>query len=237
MFFWGRLSQRWFLILGGAGFVILGLFLMTAGIIQGVREQRFAATGKLGNGRVVAKSIEHVRRGNTENTIFVVAYQFTTAAGEPVNGREVLPRRAWEAVHEGDAISVRYLPDNPKTNREASKGGFGSVIVSSLAGLLLGGLGARMMGFVVRPTWRRWRLKRAGGSAEGVVVAVEPSKLRVRFTRQWSIRYRFRDASGEEHERISGPLPPELVAGRHPGNVGTVFYDPNRPADSIWKGE
>jgi hypothetical protein len=188
-------------------------------------------------GRIVGKSIEHIRRGSTENTMFVIVYQFTTAAGEAVNGREVLQRRAWEAVHEGDAILVRYLPDDPKRNREASKGGIGGAVIGGLAGLLMGSFGARMIGLVVRPAWRALRLKRAGGSAEGVVVAVEPSRRRVRFTRQWSIRYRFRDASGQEHEGSTGPLAPESVAGWHPGNVGTVFYDPNRPADNIWKGE
>jgi hypothetical protein len=162
----------------GSGFFICGWLFMTWGIILMVNEGQYATTGALSS-RIVAKTIDHVRRGSTDNTSFVISYRFTTARGQSVDGREVTQRRAWDALHEGDAISVRYLPHNPRSNREANKGGIGGAVIIAIAGLLFCGLGVRKLGFVVRPAF----LKRAGGSTEGVVVAVEPSSLKIRASR------------------------------------------------------
>lgn len=97
--------------------------------------------------------------------------------------------------------------------------------------------GSGMLYLLFRARWRMARLQRIGLRTEATVLAVEPSWLSINGVTQPRVRYRFRDAERRERESSTDPMPPEEAGDWKAGDVGFIYYDPNRPEESAWTGE
>lgn len=93
-------------------------------------------------------------------------------------------------------------------------------------------------GGIVFWNWRRLAheryLRRTGVMAQGTVVKVVPSSLRINRVRQWHVVYRYQDQMGRTHEARSRALSPNDAHTWHPGDSGAVRFDRTNPHDSLW---
>ena len=80
------------------------------------------------------------------------------------------------------------------------------------------------------------RVTTRGVTTQAVVVAVEPTNVRINRVTQWRIGYEFRDRSGRTLRGESDLLAPQSAQAWSPGDHGTVRYDPDKPEDSVWLG-
>jgi Protein of unknown function (DUF3592) len=224
----------WTIPLIGIVFAVVGFVLVFSGIKELIDDRDYAAHGMTAQGRVIGKTIERAGQNNNENTKYILSYRFTTAKGETLDGRLVRSVEVWEAIKEGDTISVRYLPDRPEVNREANESAETDGLVMAGMGMVFAMVGSGIVIALSRRDLRRWRLRHKGTMVEGTVREIVPSSLRLNGVRQQQLRYSFRDASGHEHEGTSGPLAPDAVSRLRVGDKGSVYYDPNKPDDNIW---
>ena len=93
---------------------------------------------------------------------------------------------------------------------------------------------------IAKSGWRRLlvhvRVQRNGVAAQATVIDVSPTGVTVNRVPQWRLRYEFRDGRGERHEGASDDLKPYEAAEWQTGDRGTVRYDRDRAADSVWLG-
>ena len=231
---WRRLPQAWVFPAVGIIFSIVGMTILGWGIKMLIEENDYAVHGLLAEGHVISKTIERAKQNGNETTKYVLSYRFTTAAGESAEGSYVTPVDLWEAVKEGDALSVRYLSDHPRTNREASEDHAMDGVIGTGLGLLFVVIGGGITFTLLRRAWLRRRLRHKGNLTEGTVLSVGPSGLRINGAPQFEVHFKFRDAGGIDREASSGSLAPGAVSGLRPGDTGPVRYDPNRPANNMW---
>ena len=76
-----------------------------------------------------------------------------------------------------------------------------------------------------------------GVLAEGIVLRVELSGVRVNGVPQWQLRYGYHDHLGQLREGCSDWFSPEEAAQWPEGANGTVRFDRQRPEDSLWVGK
>jgi Protein of unknown function (DUF3592) len=218
-------------------FFAAGVAAAGAGISTLVTEWRYAVAGEVAEGVITAKSIEEARRSERSSTRHMVSYRFTTARGQVTEGRHRLSWEAWESGKEGDRILVRYRQDAPHTNRAATADETVEGFVTLALGIAFGGLGGGALALALYARRRRARLMRDGLSVTGVVVAVEPSGVRVNKVPQMRIRFRFRDPAGRERQGASQTMPPGEASRWKPGDTGEVRFDALNPDDNVWIGE
>jgi hypothetical protein len=124
-----------------------------------------------------------------------------------------------------------------ETWREAGDDKLFYYAIWAFAGLVFSAIGAATLGYTIRVKRRTARLRAIGVRTEATVLAVQPSWLAINDVTQMKVRYRFRDALGRQHEAATGPIPPEEADAWKVGDVGVIYYDPDRPEDSTWTGE
>lgn len=137
-------THRWFLV-GGWAFMVGALFF-GLGVFDsfqiGRLDERFQQQARTVEGTVLAKtttasgSIDILRRQFSSRS-YQVTYRFSTPEGQAVEGSATLYSDTWEGLMEGQPIQVRYLPDEPMTNRVDGRTDFGSAAARVLMGGLL----------------------------------------------------------------------------------------------------
>jgi hypothetical protein len=228
-----RLSSRTFFLLFGAIFLCAGAGLLYGGITAARQEQAYEKRGEVLEAVVMRKSIQRASRDGTSSTRYEIAYRFMTPDGA-AEGVAVVPVEEWEALEPGRPFKITHLPGTPSSSRAADAGGMTDALVMIGAGSLAALFGGIVFALSAKRIWREWKLLREGLTAQGTVLAVEPSNVAVNRVRQWQVRYRYQDHVGRPHEGASGALPPDEAHTVVAGDPLTIRFDRHRPEESVW---
>lgn len=223
-------------IFGGLWFGVGSLFVVVGGIVlwhEASTEARLAREGVAASGVVLSKRMT----GSKDDPKFTIEYRFNSGSGVNESSTEV-DGALWDRLLEGEAVALRYVPAAPDVHRIA-----GEQRSRWLRGILFAGVGSlfALTGGLI--LWRRAarrrfvaELLRDGMRAEGEVLEVAPTRLRVNRVPLWAIRYRYRDADGNPHEARTPPMAEEEATRWQPGERGEVRYERARPHRSLWGG-
>lgn len=227
--------SMWFWI--GALLLLVGVVFTTTGIQELIEEREYGEQGLTVQATVSSKSIERAKRGENSRTRYVIAYQFTTAQGDAVEGSAEVPVEEWERLEADHPFSVTYLPDAPQSSRSAGEDDWVTALVFSALGGVFVLLGSGLTLGSLRSIFRTLRLSREGLIAEGTILHVGPTNTTINRVRQWRIRYRYRDHLGRTQEGTSHLLSPDEASGWREGDTGTVRFDRQQPDVSVWVGK
>ena len=228
-----RSAWFWF----GLAFVLMGAFIFDLGVQETLQEQQYEQEGVVVRAVVVNKSIQRATREKHPRTQYEVTYRFATQDGLMTERTAEVGVEEWERLEADDSVQVTYLPRAPELSRLAGK----SNLIPAFAGLGFGGLmmliGGGLSYRSVSRIRRELRLRREGMLAEGIVLRVELSGVRVNGVPQWQLRYGYHDHLGQLREGCSDWFSPEEAAQWPEGAKGTVRFDRQRPEDSLWVGK
>jgi hypothetical protein len=232
-----RFLKKAILLWIGTIFFLAGIGAAIAGAHDWRKARHFAREAVTAPATVVSKSIEGATRDGNTSTRYLVAYRFAAGAGTNFEQTEEFPVEDWEQLEQGSALDVRYLTADPSSARV--RAGTPAWVPPLIVGLttLFALLGATMAVPQLRRALVVWRLQRSGIAAQGVVVDVSPTRVRVKRVTQWRLRYEFRDAEGRTQEGASDYLAPHEAAEWQAGDRGALRYDRERPRDSVWIGK
>ena len=221
----------------GTIFVVAGTLASIGSVGEWRAARRFEQDALTAQAAVVETSLQGASRDGNQSTRYLLTYRFTLSNGAEREQTEEIPLDVWEALAAGDAVTVRYLPDDPATARTRSTTPAWVpplVAVLTAAFALLGVL-------IARPGWRRLlvlvRVQRNGVTAQAAVTEVAPAGIVVNRVPQWRLKYEFRDQRGERHEGLSDYLRPHEAAEWQAGDRGTILYDRDSAADNVWLGK
>lgn len=218
---YGRLFMRHFLW--------VPLIPMSAGLVFSViawvtiaTENRLARDGVETVALITDRAIRNERDSDGNSvTRHYLSYRFTPTAGETVTARASVSRDSYRAVEVGQSVTVRYLPDDPGTNRLAVEGSdrvFGMVF--GIIGLLLLMASGGALWWLLRGKLSAIRAARHGEVREAEVVGHDPTNTSVNGRLQY--RFRWVDAVREQGQSTMmdyNSLPPL-------GQVVKVYIDP-----------
>jgi hypothetical protein len=228
------LSSRTFFLLFGAIFLCAGSGLLYGGVTTAIRERAYQTRGEVVEAVVSGKSMRRASRDGNASTRYEITYRFTTGDGT-VEGVAVVPVEQWEALERGSRFTITHLPGTAGSSRPEGAGGLTEALVMIAAGCLAGLFGGVVFARSALRIRREWRLLREGLTAQGTVLAIEPSNVAVNRVRQWEVRYRYQDHVGRSHEGSSGALPPDEAHAVAAGDAVTVRFDRHRPEQSVWE--
>ncbi len=215
----------------GLIFLAIGLMAWLGSLLNVATEVRYAVEGEVADGVIVEK---RVARG--KNTNHYATIRFRLPDGLDVEDEEQVDADRWRRLAAGARVRVSYLRSAPHQNRLHGETSWGEAFVLAAFGGIFGGVG----GFL---SWRAahnvqlWRrLLREGALAEGTVVEVATTNVRINRQPRFVIRYQYTDPNGQPQQGRSHYLPPDEAERWRPGDVGEVRYDPRRPELSMWIG-
>jgi hypothetical protein len=205
------------------------LILLAAGVLfswDGL--SRIAEANRLAREGVDTVAIVTGREIRTErgsngatHTRYYVSYRFNTTSDMMLNTRASVAAATYHAVEIGQSVTVRYLPDNPGTNRLALEGtGRGSGMVSGLVGLALLMAGGGVGWWLLRGKLSALRAAWWGEVREAEVLGHETTNVQVDGRTQY--RYTWRDARGA----LGQSMMMDYARLPQPGAVVRVYIDP-----------
>lgn len=232
-----KLASRSLWLWVGAMFLLVGIVFTTTGIQELREEKEYEEQGLTVQATVSSKSIERAKRGENSRTRYVIAYQFTTAQGETIDGSAEVPVEEWERLEAGHPLTVSYLSNEPQESRAAGEDDWVTALIFTGLGGVFALLGGGLTFGSLRSIFRALRLSREGLIAEGTILHVGPTNTTINRVRQWRIRYSYRDHLGRTQEGQSHLLSPDEASGWREGDTGTVRFDRQQPAVSVWVGK
>jgi hypothetical protein len=144
-----RMSDRAMVLLFGAVFLVVGLGLLFGGLQEARQERAYARNGRVIEAVVTGKSLVRASsEGRGRDTRYEVSYRFK-AGGRLVEGVAKVDVERWEALAEGDAFRVAYLPQAPESNRAAEEDNAVTPWVLAALGAVFSGAG----GWIVLRAW------------------------------------------------------------------------------------
>lgn len=227
------LSSRTFFLLFGAIFLCVGTTLLYGGITTAIRERAYQKAGEVVEAVVSSKSIRRASRDGNTSTRYEITYRFTTAEGT-AEGVAAVAVEEWEALEPGSPFKITHLPGTPGSSRTESSSSMTDALVMIGAGSLAALFGGIVFARSALRIWRERRLLREGLTAQGAVLAIEPSNVAVNRVRQWEVRYRYQDHIGRSHEGTSGALSPDEAHAVAVGDTLAVRFDRDRSEQSVW---
>jgi hypothetical protein len=228
-----NLSGGRFFLWFGAAFLAIGLAFLYAGMQDATRERAYQEQGEVVAAVVVEKSIKRASREGNTSTRYEIAYRFTAADGRTVQGVDAVGVDEWERLAPGSPFKITYLPGAPETSRAEGSGDTASPYLMMGMGSLFALIGGVLFVRTAARLRRERRLLREGLTAQGTVLAIEPTNVAVNRVRQWAVRYRYRDPSGRDHEATSGALPPKEARAVAVGDTIEARFDRERPEQSL----
>lgn len=218
-----------------AGVVLLGVGGTFCGIVLTVLVGEGAYRSGRETDAVIAE--KHLRSATTTSS---TSYGLTYTARPPEGGEwrntESVDAATWDSVEAGDTIRVQYAPGNRTSLRIVRHSLNGLLAAIAVLTGLLALLGLSLVVRGGRDVTRKIRLHRRGQRAEGTVTAVHETGLSINRRIQWVIDFTFCDHLGQTQQGTSAPMPPGAALEWQEGDKGTVRFDLERPADSVWVG-
>jgi hypothetical protein len=227
-----RFVQRSFWLWFGGIWCVVGLPFLVIGIVTAHTERTYQREGHVIPGIVVSKEMR--RATKDQSTSYRVTYRFTTPHERVVEGHSSVSRDTWEALTEEGPVAVRYLPQDPTTNRLEGESDWLFALIFLGFGCVFAPVGGVLVLKDVRRLRMERRLLQSGLVTEGTVTEVTESHLRVNRRTLWVIHYRYQDHLGRPHEGQSGYLDAEEAAMWRNGDTGTVRFDRHHPGHSLW---
>lgn len=225
-------------------FFWLGLLFSTLGIVftgialQGVeREALYRQEGQVVEGTVLTKTVRHAVRGENSRTRYLVNYEFRADDGTRREGLQEVSVEEWEGIQDGQPFRVRYLRDDPATNRSAGQSDWTDPFGFGVIGMIMGTVGGVMLIHRLLQIRLTVRLLREGVAAEGTVVRVSPANVTINGVPQREIHYSFTDQAGRRHDGCSEYLAPAEAARWKKGDTGAVRFDRRDASRNIWLGK
>ena len=231
------LARRSFWLLFAGVWLLIGLAALVTGALLTLRERRFAGDAVRTEGIVTAKDWENTGSGRSRGREFQLAYHFTAADGQSIEGRDAEDFERWLELETGDSVVVEYARGFPGTNRLAGRSDLAVALVTLAFGVVLAPGAGFLVARQVRRIRTRRRLLREGFATQGTVVEVGESNVQINRRPMWRVRYRYRDLSGRDREGDSSLLSAEEATAWKPGDPVTVRFDPRRPEESAWVDE
>lgn len=216
----------------GAIFLLPGLVFGAIGVGVSVQDVRFAAGGATAQGIVLSKDIKHAT--GSSGTSYSIRYRFTASNDRTYEGSSLIDAEVWDRLVERGPVAVQYLASDPSSSRLLGAGSLFFEVVFMVIGAVTLLIGGYLVVTSSRTLLEDWRLLRVGIEAPATVAAVEATNLRINRRVQWQISYAYRDTSGKEHEGRSWTMPEGEASKFSPGDHGTIRYDPEQPAQSLW---
>ena len=221
----------------GTIFVVAGTLASIGSVGEWRAARRFEQDALTAQAAVVETSLEGATRDENQSTRYLLTYRFTPTNGAELEQTEEISLELWETLAAGDAVTVRYLPEDPSTarTRSATPAWVPPLVAAVTAAFAVLGV------LIARPGWRRLlvliRVQRHGVTAQATVTEVAPAGVVVNRVPQWRLKYEFRDQRGKSHEGSSDYLRPHEAGEWQAGDRGTVLYDRDCAADSVWLGK
>jgi len=232
-----RVVRRSFFLWFGGIWLLAGLFFFLKGTYEILQERRYQTEELVVQGTVLAKPIEQAKRDGHPRTKYTITYRFSTMDGRIFEKNVEVSVEEWEKLEVGSPLRITHLPDTPQSSRIAGKKDLGSALASMVVGGPFALIGGAIFFRSLRKIRRGLRLRREGTVAEGTIVEVAPSRIRINRVQQWQIHYRYQDHFGQTREGESEPLPPDEASAWQAGDTGVVRFDQQRPQDSVWVGK
>jgi len=229
-----RLARESMLLWFGAAFLAGGLVCLLMGLDGVMDEQQYQNEARIVQAIVLAKSIKPASREGNSSTSYDIVYRFMAADGTAVEGTDAVDVETWEGLEPGSRVGVTYLPANPRINRAASSGRMESALVAIVLGSIFALIGGYFLLRNASHVWRQWSILRHGATAQGTILAIEPTSTEINNVRQWEVRYRYRDFSGRVHEGTSGDMAPAEARAFAVGDTVKVRFHRRHPAESVW---
>lgn len=221
----------------GMIFIAAGTIASAASVGEWRDALRFERDAVTAQAAVVSTSLDAASRdGDNKSTRYLVTYRFKPLQGGELEQAEEIPLEVWESLTAGDAVTVHYLPDEPRTARmrEPTPLWVPPLVAALTAAFAVLGV------LIARPGWRRLlvlvRIQRNGVAAHATVTEVAPAGVLINRVPQWRLKYEFRDERGERHEGESDYLQPHEAAAWQSGDRGAVRYYRDGAANSVWLG-
>jgi hypothetical protein len=155
-------------------------------------------------------------------------FAFTDARGTVWEGRDRVERRDALPAAAGDALSVAYLPDDPRISRVAGNAPSATIAGRIVMGLALLVVGAGGGWLAARQSAALRRLGREGAPAQGVALGVAPASG----AGSWwfALRYALVGPDGVRRIGFSRPDSRAAFAGMRRGDPVAILVDPRNPA-------
>jgi hypothetical protein len=237
----GSFLQRYFGMIFGGIWLVVGIPFAIAGIVMWQEEQRFANEAVTTGGLVLTRKVVTKRSssgssGSSTSTEYWVSYRFQPPGGITHEGSSKADKHVWNGLQEQGPVTVAYLPNDPTNNRVAGDPDwFGAGLMAGLGGFFsLAGGGIVL--FSLGKRLSHGRLLRAGMSADASVIAVESTNFSINRVPQWIVRYRYNDHRGRTHEGKSPYLSPQDANEWKEGDTGKVKYGREKSDKSLWIG-
>jgi len=181
---------------------------------------------------VTARDIRTERdRDGNNRTRYLLSYEFSPGSGERVVARASVARETYNQAQVGQTMAVRYLPEDPGTNRLAAEGsGRGTALIFGLIGLVTLGAGLVVAWFMLRHKASLLRAARRGEVREARVTQHSPTNTQVNGRTMY--RFHWVDAMGTPGQSAMTDYA-DLPAL---DSVVRVYVDP-RSGRGWWEGD
>lgn len=205
--------------------LLLGAGIVYVGTVISEDAARLDAEGVDAMATVIGKR-EYERRSGTNSTTttyYNVRYHFPVGGGALHYGDRDVSRSFFETLAYGSEIPVRFLPADAEVH-EIEGGAVGdNAIYATLVGACFLLLGVAALWLFVRQTLRAAAVRDHGERAEAIVETID------RQSGANTMRFRFTDRNGTEHQGKSIAGRRWRVANIEPGTTIPIRYDPNAP--------
>jgi hypothetical protein len=219
--FWVLFGSIWLVI--GLPFVLLAFYFL-------LQERQLETTGRVVEAMVLTKGIDGSSDMNRS-----VTYRFTSADGQPIEGKSDVGESLWNSLTERGPVSIAYLPNRPAVNHVVGTSKLTLLIIFSFVGGLLSIAGGTIVTVARSSARTKRRLLTAGVRVPATVAEVKDMNLRVNGRTQWRLKYDYHDFRSRPHRR-SLYLDADEASLWKPGDAGEVLFDPDRPDRAIWLG-
>ena len=105
----------------GTLFSIVGLVFLTFGVRTSLEEHAYKTRGLDVQALVIEKTLVRADHQDNPHTRHLVAYRFTSANGEVIDGTADVPVEQWERLEAGQPFAVTYLPGDPDSSRHPGR--------------------------------------------------------------------------------------------------------------------
>ena len=220
----------------GVVFLFAGIALLVTGLNLAATEWRFERGATRIRATVIDRDFVPADRDENPKTVYRVRYRYSTLEGEARERVEEVPVERWEALPPGAELDVALLSGFEPRTEDVARANWSGVLALVAMGTPFTVFGVWFGVPRMRRALRLISAYRSGVLAEGEVLEIVDSGVRINRVPMVRMRFRFRDAKGVSHDGETGPLYPEEAAALQPGARGAVRYDACAPDASVWVG-
>ena len=220
----------------GVIFLFCGIALLVTGLNLAATEWSFERGATRVRATVIDRDFVPADRDENPKTVYLVRYRYPTLEGDAQERVEEVSVERWEALPPGAELDVAFLSGFEPRTEDVARANWSGVLALVAMGTPFTVFGVWFGVPRMRRALRLISAYRSGVLAEGEVLEIVDSGVRINRVPMVRMRFRFRDARGSSHEGETGPLYPEEASELKPGALGAVRYDASAPQVSVWVG-